>query len=309
MCTAFNTKNFFGRNLDYEHRFGEKIIIIPHEYPLSFENKAPLKNHPAIIGVGLVENGCPLLFDAMNEYGLGVAGLNFPSYAHYFKEGTLPSYEVILFILTRAKSAKEAKELLRGELISDTPFSDNLTPSPLHWIVSDENESLVIEQTKNGLSLFDNPVHLLSNAPPFPHQLSFLDFYLNITSRPAENRFGNLPLTPFSRGMGGIGLPGDLSSPSRLVRGAFMRANSKEDTLSQFFHLLSSVEQIDGAAEVENEQYEKTLYSSAYERKSLTLYCTTYENRRINAFTLQKNLGKNLVTFDMEIKEDIKKRQ
>lgn len=307
MCTAVNTENFFGRNLDYEHGFGEKVILTPRRFPFRFA-----KEHPAMIGIGIEEGGYPLYFEAMNEYGVGVAGLNFPENAHYFEKNEsktcIPSFEVIPFLLSQIKSVREAKELLKGAVITDTPFSESLSPSPLHWLVGDGKESLVIESTKEGLTLYDNPVGVLANSPPFPHQLSFLRYHLNLTSGMAENRFSKkLELTPYSRGMGGIGLPGDLSSTSRFVRSSFVKENSKSDTLSQFFHILTSVEQIEGLAEVKKSEYEKTLYSSAYSREDFTLYYTTYTNRRITAVTLQYAEGESLIAYNMEKEEDIKR--
>ena len=48
--------------------------------------------------------------------------------------------------------------------------------------------------------------------------------------------------------MGGIGLPGDLSSVSRFVKATFTKLNSvsgdsESESISQFFHILGSVEQ------------------------------------------------------------------
>lgn len=305
MCTAVNTENFFGRNLDYEQQFGEKIIITPRRFPFSFS-----KEHFAIIGIGIEKGGYPLYFDAINEKGLGAAGLNFPENAYYFPEDSnktcVPSFEVIPFILSQSENISQVKELLRDAVITKTPFSESLSPSPLHWLVSDKKESVVIESTKEGLTLYDNPVGVLANSPPFPHHLSFLRFYLNLTSDIPQNRFSKrLVLTPFSRGMGGIGLPGDLSSTSRFVRSAFMKENSKRDTLSQFFHILTSVEQIEGAAKVKEGEYEMTLYSSAYSRDDLTLYYTTYTNRRINAVHLKNTDSENLMVYEIEKQEDI----
>lgn len=66
---------------------------------------------------------------------------------------------------------------------------------------------------------------------------------------------------------GALGLPGDLSSPSRFVRAAFVRANARAEqtedaSVSQFFHILTSVEQQRGCCELDDGQYEITLYSS-----------------------------------------------
>ena len=87
--------------------------------------------------------------------------------------------------------------------------------------------------------------------------------------------------------MGGIGLPGDLSSASRFVRAAFTKANavsgdSEKESISQFFHILSSVAQQRGCAEV-NGHYEITQYTSCCNTDKGIYYYTTYENSRITA--------------------------
>ena len=81
MCTAitFQTRDhYFGRNLDFEHGFGEKVVITPRNYPFTFRNTGRLNTHYAIIGMAVVDNNYPLYFDGTNEAGLSMAGLYFP---------------------------------------------------------------------------------------------------------------------------------------------------------------------------------------------------------------------------------------
>ena len=73
MCTAISMKTdncYFGRNLDYEHTFGESIVITPRKYNFLFTNGSKAENHNAIIGTALVSENHPLYFDAANEKGL-----------------------------------------------------------------------------------------------------------------------------------------------------------------------------------------------------------------------------------------------
>ena len=93
------------------------------------------------------------------------------------------------------------------------------------------------------------------------------------------------------RDRGALGLPGDLSSPSRFVRAAFVRANARaaqtEDaSVSQFFHILTSVEQQRGCCELDDGQYEITLYSSCCNADRGIYYYTTYDNRQITGVKL-----------------------
>lgn len=97
----------------------------------------------------------------------------------------------------------------------------------MHWIISDRNESLTVESTNDGLKVYDNPVGVLTNNPPFDIQMFMLNNYMSLSPKQPENNFGkSAELTTYSRGMGAIGLPGDLSSASRFAKVAFTKLNS-----------------------------------------------------------------------------------
>lgn len=86
MCTAvtYQTKDFyFGRTLDYELSYGEEIVITPRNYVFHFRDMGAIRKHYAMIGTAHVQNQYPLYYDAVNEKGLGMAGLNFVGNAHY----------------------------------------------------------------------------------------------------------------------------------------------------------------------------------------------------------------------------------
>jgi len=290
MCTAVHFNNFFGRNLDLEFSYGERIIFTPQNFLLPFRMAEPLHRHYSIIGAGITAEGYPLYFDAMNEKGLCAAGLNFPDYAQYMPAchgaDNIAPFEFIPYILGKCATVHDAKRLLTRINITDIHFNDNFPNTPLHWMIADRNSSVVVEQTKQGLFVYDNKANILTNSPPFDYQMTNLKNYINITAKEPENRFSKiLPITPYSRGMGGMGLPGDWSSASRFVRGAFVLLNSVECDLSQFFHILSSVEQPKGSVCV-GDKYEYTVYSSCCDTEKLIYHYTTYENRCINSVAM-----------------------
>ena len=131
--------------------------------------------------------------------------------------------------LAKAPISKENLEtaLLKNLNLTDVPFREDLPPAALHWMIADRKRSIVVESTKEGLQVYENPVGVLTNNPPFPFHLKNLHQYLNLTAEEPENRFSEeLQLQPFSRGMGAIGLPGDWSAVSRFIRSAFVRAQS-----------------------------------------------------------------------------------
>ena len=80
MCTAatYKTKDFyFGRTFDYEFSYGEEVVITPRKYPFEFRTKGKMESHLAMIGTAYVMQDYPLYYEAVNEKGLGMAGLNF----------------------------------------------------------------------------------------------------------------------------------------------------------------------------------------------------------------------------------------
>ena len=308
MCTAvsFTTADhYFGRTLDLSYSYGETVTITPRHYPFHFRRMGTNDNHYAIIGMAIVRDGYPLYYDAANEKGLAIAGLNFPGNAVYFPEtegkDNISPFELIPWILGQCATLAEARQRLERIHLVNIPFSDEMPLAPLHWMIADATGAITLEQTADGLKIYDNPTGVMANNPPFDYQMFNLNNYMNLTSEPPVNRFcPDLPLRPYCLGMGGIGLPGDLSSTSRFVRVAFTRLNSvcgcsESESVSQFFHILGSVHQTRGCAKTED-GYEITVYTSCCNTSKGIYYYTTYENQQITAVELShENLDGNAV--------------
>jgi len=301
MCTAatyYPQNHYFGRNLDFEFSYDETVTVTPRNFPFHFCQMGDLNHHYAIIGMAYVANGYPLYYDAMNEKGLGMGGLMFANNADYKPQAAgkdnVSPYEFIPWILSQCATVDEAKALLARINLVNIPFSDELPLSELHWMIADKNSSIVVESMKDGLHVYDNPVGVLTNNPPFPQQLFGLNNYRHLSvDQPADTFSASLPLDLYSRGMGGIGLPGDLSSASRFTKVAFTRLNSKSGTseaegVSQFFHILGAGEQQRGLTHITDDKYEITLYSSCSSLDTGIYYYTTYENRQISAVDMTK---------------------
>ena len=228
MCTAaaYRTKDFyFGRNLDYERSFGESVTVTPRKYPFAFRNGENWTEHYAMIGMAHVQDGYPLYYDAVNEKGLAIAGLNFVGSAVYHApvqgKDNVAQFELIPWLLGRCATAAEARAALEKLNLTDEPFCPGMPASQLHWMLADRETCLVIESTADGLHVYENPARVLTNNPPFPMQLFQLNNYARLSPDGPEFRFAKeMPFWEYSRGMGAMGLPGDLSSQSRFVRAA-----------------------------------------------------------------------------------------
>ena len=301
MCTAATYKTadfYFGRTLDYEFSYGDEVAVLPRNYALAFRHMGTLKAHYAIIGMAYVVGDYPLYYDGINEKGLGMAGLNFVGNAVYQEVGegreNIAQFEFIPWILAQCASVEEAREELDKMNLVGTQFGEQLPAAQLHWIIADEKECIVVECMVDGLHVYDNPVGVLTNNPPFPQQMFLLNQYMHLSPKQPANTFSNqLDLSTYSRGMGGLGLPGDLSSASRFARVAFVKqnsisGNSETESVSQFFHILNSVDQQRGCCEVADGKYEITLYTSCCNATQGIYYYTTYDNHQISAVDMHR---------------------
>lgn len=321
MCTAvtYKTKNlYFGRTLDNDFSYNEEITITPRNYSFKFSNNIVRDCHCAIIGMAHIAEGYPLYYDAVNEHGLCIAGLNFIGNAVYNNftnsKENIAQYELITYILTQCKNTQEANKLLERINIIGKDFNNDLKTAELHWIIADKYKTITVEAVKDGIKIYDNPVGVLTNNPPFDEQIFSLNNYMGLSTKPPVNTFSEkLNLKAYSRGMGAIGLPGDLSSQSRFIRASFVKMNSvsgdsEEDSVNQFFHILNSVEQQRGCCELENKKYETTIYTSCCNADKGIYYYTTYGNHQISAVDMKKeNLdGKDLIHYPIIKGEQIK---
>ncbi len=319
MCTAatYTSKDhYFGRNLDLEFSYHESVTITPRRKVLPMRHAGDLKEHYALIGMAFVVGDYPLYYDATNEKGLSMAGLNFPGNAHYTKpedgKDNIASFEFIPWILGQCATVEEARQYLSRINLTDTAFSEQLPPSPLHWMIADQKEVIVFEQTAKGAVVYDNPVGVMTNNPTFDYQLTHLQDYMNASASLPENRLiPGVEMNPYSRGMGGMGIPGDLSSASRFVKVAFTKMNSlsgesESESISQFFKILGSVEQQKGCCRLGTDKdgrelCEYTIYSSCCNMDKGIYYYTTYENSQISGVDMHhEDLdGDALVSYEL----------
>jgi len=264
-----------------------------------------------------VADGFPLYYDAMNEKGLCMAGLNFVGNACYEKtkygKTNVAQFELVPYILSLCATVDEVIEKLNNINITDTPFNENLPCAQLHWLIADENECITVEAVKEGIKVYKNPIGVLTNNPTFPEHLSNLNDYMHLSPKPPKNSFSkDIDLKIYSKGMGALGLPGDLSSKSRFVRTAFVKCNSisegnESDSVGQFFHILGAVEQQRGANETATDEFEITIYTSCCNANKGIYYYTTYGNRQITAVDMHKENLDNaeLISYKLILTEQI----
>ena len=312
MCTglALETKDglhLFGRNKDIEYSFNQSIIFIPRNFKcVNKSNKKELTTKYAVLGMGTIFDDYPTFADGMNEKGLGCAGLNFPVYVSYSKEDiegktNIPVYNFLLWVLANFSSVEEVKEALKNANIVDIPISENIPNTTLHWMISDiTGKSIVVEQTKEKLNVFDNNIGVLTNSPTFDWHVANLNQYVGLRyNQVPEFKLGDQSLTALGQGTGLVGLPGDFTPASRFIRVAFLRdamiKNDKDSIdLIEFFHILNNVAMVRGSTRTVEEKSDLTQYTSCMCLEKGIYYYNTYENNQINAIDMNKeNLDGN----------------
>lgn len=298
MCTAVcyrKNSSYFGRNLDLDRVYGERVVITPRNYELKMRCEKAITSHYAMIGMATVVNDFPLYYEATNEKGLSMAGLNFPENAVYYEfaeeKDNITPFELIPWILAQCSCIDEAKALLGKINLVNVDFSEQLPLSPLHWMISDNKCSIVVEPLKDGLKIYDNPFEVLTNNPPFDFHQTNVSHYMGLSIGNTISQFRkSIPMKNYSLGMGALGLPGDFSSTSRFIRALFVKENSvSEDNeasnVNQFFHILNAVAMPKGCV-LATEDFEYTLYSSCCNADRGIYYYTTYNNLEITAVNM-----------------------
>lgn len=317
MCTAIrfsdgNGHLYLARNLDWTTGYGERVVVTPTGYaPRSPFGAIGAIRH-AVIGMGIVEEGAPLYFDCGNDAGLAVAGLNFPGYAHYSTgpvdgAASIAAYEFPLWVASQFADVGAVEAALAGATIVDRPINEKYPSSLLHWIIADADRAIVVEQTADGLYVFDDDVDVLTNQPGFSWHHENLRNYLNTSPEyPEETRAGRARLTPFGSGSHMRGIPGDYYSPSRFVRASYVNGHyptktTEEENVSRAFHTLQQVAMVDGSAAMGGGEFEKTIYTGLFSSRTTAYYWNTYDDPAIRSVVLAENSPKGTEVVELPL--------
>ena len=296
MCTALMHRTaggFLARNLDLQEVYGQQVAVLPRCAPLHFRHQPSLRTHYAMLGAAVVRDGMPLFFEAVNEKGLCAAALAFEGECVYAPPcqtaGELAPFELIPFVLAQCASVEEARRLLKTVRLTAIPFAAEEPLTPLHWIVADRERSLAVEPLSDGLHLTEDPVEVMTNSPRMSYQLTHLAEYANLH---VEEPRHALSLTPFHRGFGLKGLPGDFTPTSRFVKAAFLKEALPQTAdvtagMLDSFRVLDSVAYLHGTMP-KGEAFAVTQYSCVCHLPSGTYYYKTYADPTVRAVSLSR---------------------
>ena len=273
------------------------------------------------VGFGIVDYD--IIADGINDQGLSCGMFYFPGYAKFQKltkdnkKNSLSAHELVSWILGNCATVEEVKDKLPKINVIGTELKELSCVPPLHFNVNDKHgHSIVIEYTNGKLTIFDNPIGIITNSPSFDWHLTNLRNFVGLTpSSNAQIDVNGLKLSPFGNGSGAFGLPGDFTPPSRFIRAAFFKlasipSKNSFQAVCKIFHILNQFDIPEGAnIYVTNgeKHTEITLWTSASDLKNLKYYFNTHNNRQIQMLEL-KNIDfeeNKLLRFKYINKENI----
>ncbi|MBQ6788675.1 MAG: linear amide C-N hydrolase [Clostridia bacterium] len=272
MCTAIQYNgegSYFGRNFDFHKTFGEKVVLTPRKIGMSFLHEGVKADHYAIIGTAAAVSDTALYFDAMNEYGICAAALNFPDLAIYREplggKINLASFEVIPYVLSSCRSMDEVREMLRKINVTKDSFSHDMPSTGLHWMFSDGNCSLILESTEHSVRLYEAQTGVLTNPPEYP---AHLQSFRTQTELPVW----------------------DYSSRSRFLKASEIREKYISDGETgdvSLFRLLNAVSVPKGSV-TKDEGVHYTKYTAVCDTERLVYYRRIYEKGNISAVKMNE---------------------
>ena len=248
------------------------------------------------------------LADGINEKGLAVGMFYHPGFAEYSaydkakSSQTITALDMVAYILTRYATIDEVKSGL--EQVRVVPVVEKAIGIPVfaHWMVTEPSgKAIVIEYLKGKLTIFDNPLGVITNAPSYDWHMTNLRNYLNLSALalPTKN-IEAMDFAPLGGGSGMIGLPGDYTPPSRFVRAVAWTQTARPlpntgEAVYELFRILDnfnlplgSAEGSEAAAENLKGMRSSTIWTTAWDLANKKLYFHTQHNRRVRMLDCTK---------------------
>ena len=316
-CTSLRVKTtdggiFYARTMEFPTSPTAVVAIFPKGTPMRAtlpDGKDGGLTWTAKYGfVGMRDFAPPIVSDGMNEKGLVVGMLLFPGFAGYqpfdpaLAAKTIANFEVANWMLSSFATVDEVREGLKGIRVCEAPLPlPGGSSLPLHYAVHDAaGGCIVVEYSEGQLKVYDNPLGVMTNSPPFDWMLINLSNYVNLSATGVPK----LDLAGFSihqtgQGSGMLGLPGDFSPPHRFVRTvalaqAALPVTGPDSGVTLAMTLIDSVDIPKGTvrqATPHGDNYDVTVWSVVGDTQRLRYYFRTYDNKNWFMVDVARALG------------------
>lgn len=303
----------YGRTMEWgSFDLQSRVVITPRGTPFLGalpEGKAGLRWTGKYGFVGLDAVGQDFTTDGMNEKGLVVGVLYFPGFAHFQdydaqKAGTsISNMQLAGWILSQFATVEEVRAALpRVNVVAILLAALNNMVAPVHFTVMDASgKAIVVEYTKDGMRIFDNPLHVMTNSPAFDWHMTNMRNYIGLSAfgQPGQTIAG-VKFAPIGSGSGLVGLPGDFTPPSRFVRAVAFTQTARQtadgpETVYEVLRLLDNFNlplPAAGSPDIDPMQQKdmrsSTIWSTIYDTRNLVFQYHTQNNRMVRKLDLKR---------------------
>jgi len=328
-CTSIRIKTedglvFYARTMEGAVDYQSKVTVVPKGtiYHGTLPDNTPkgLTWTTKYGMVGMNAFGSPIMTDGMNEMGLAVGNLDFFIYADYEPFDprkaniTLAQYEVATWLLSSYATVAEVRQAMSKVRVVQGPKE---IIAPLHFAVHDaQGNSLVIEYVQGKLHIYDNPLGVMTNSPSFDWMTTYLNNFINLSPENVpEKQLNGLTLKQFGQGSGLVGLPGDFSPPSRLVRmvtytQSALPVKGPQAGLNLAMTIINNVDIPQGSVRDKGEKgityYDITQWAVVADLAGKKYYFRSHDNKNWRYVDLVKALqaAKGIQTISLEVPAD-----
>lgn len=314
-CTAFRLAAkdggfVYGRTMEFGFDVQSDVAVVPAGTEISGTlpgggKGITYKTKYGMVGATAV--GLPVIVDGVNDQGLALGMLYFPGYASYpdvtseNKSQAMAPHEFGNWVLGNFASIDELKAAVNDVALVPVVVEALKQPAPVHFIVFDRSgKSIVIEPLEKTLKVSDNPLGVMTNSPTFEWHTTNLRNYMNLNARnaPVADLDGE-KLAQLGQGSGMLGLPGDVTPPSRFVRAvaysqSAIPSETTKDAVLQAFHILNAFDIPVGMVrdyEAGELHTDYTVWSSVADLKNLTWSFRTYKDQSIRVVDVRQALA------------------
>jgi len=328
--SAKDGSTVYGRSMEWgTFDLDSRVAIIPRGYAFAGltpdgQNGKKWVAKYGVVALDMLERN--VLADGMNEKGLAAGMFYHPGFAGYMEydrnqaNQSMTAIDVVAYILTQYATIDEVKSAMKSVRVVSVVEKVLGIPIQAHWMVTEPSgKSIVIEYLDNTLRIFDNPLGVITNAPGFDWHMTNLRNYVNLSAVAIPSRkLEDMNFAPLGGGSGMIGLPGDFTPPSRLVRAVAWSQTARPlensgEAIYELFRILDNFNVPLGAAEGSDRERSmlkgmrsSTIWTTGWDTSKKALYFHTQHNRRVRM--VQMNgidfSGKEIVHIPLEDKKE-----
>jgi choloylglycine hydrolase len=306
-CTSFRLIASDGtimvaRSMEFAQDMNSNVMVSPRGKTFDFPGLSWTAEYGYVFLDGL-DLGTPL--DGMNEQGLSIEILLFPDEAGYQQVPKGAEKQALSYInfgdwvLGNFKTVDEVRAALKNIYVfgEKLPQLDNQI-FPVHYSVFDTSgKGIVIEYVDGELNIHEH-MGVMTNSPTYDWHVTNLRNYIQLSpTNPTPVIASGITYAATGQGSGMLGLPGDVSPPSRFVKMAVMlntviKPKDANEALNLSQHMMNTVDIPKGFVRVIDNNNTATLESTQWVVfKDLThkkLYYRTYDNMTIQTVDLDK---------------------